>query len=266
MGSVAVVPLFDDRAVVMTMQDNGPSVAFAMGGGLALCLGNISMQYSLAFVGISLTEVVSASLAVVVGEYLCVLWFLLSFPTFFSEPCPYSCGWNSWRSMQCARIKRVLHQSWLQAAYTFKLWLTVGSWLWGDLAGTSVNYVLDGGMNCAVILFPGVACFLVAVVLGSFCHASNAADITLKLNSKQIVPYRWVLLLSLPLFSFPWVSFSFPSLLTLHHIPSMLFVLLQVPWQQHISSLAKSLKCRLIYLLSLVMDFLIDVLVSLYAL
>jgi hypothetical protein len=28
--------------------------------------------------------------------------------------------------MQCARIKRVLHQSWLQAAYTFKLWLTVG--------------------------------------------------------------------------------------------------------------------------------------------
>ncbi|KAH8966509.1 hypothetical protein BDL97_03G028300 [Sphagnum fallax] len=103
-------------------QDNGPSVAFAMGGGLALCLGNISMQYALAFVGISLTEVVSASLAVVVG--------------------------------------------------------------------TSVNYVLDGGMNCAVILFPGVACFLVAVVLGSFCHASNAADITLKLNSKQIVPYR----------------------------------------------------------------------------
>jgi hypothetical protein len=73
MGSVAVVPLFDDRAVVMTMQDNGPSVAFAMGGGLALCLGNISMQYSLAFVGISLTEVVSASLAVVVGEYLCIL-------------------------------------------------------------------------------------------------------------------------------------------------------------------------------------------------
>ncbi len=83
MGSVAVVPLFDERAVVMTMQDNGPSVAFAMGGGLALCLGNISMQYALAFVGISLTEVVSASLAVVVGEYLCVLCFLLSFPTFF---------------------------------------------------------------------------------------------------------------------------------------------------------------------------------------
>jgi hypothetical protein len=58
------------------------------------------------------------------------------------------------------------------------------------VAGTSVNYFLDHRMNCAIILFPGVACFLVAVVLGSFCHASNAADIALKLNFKSIVPYR----------------------------------------------------------------------------
>jgi hypothetical protein len=58
------------------------------------------------------------------------------------------------------------------------------------VAGTSVNYFLDHRMNRAIILFPGVACFLVAVVLGSFCHASNAADIALKLNSKPIVPYR----------------------------------------------------------------------------
>lgn len=48
-------------------QENGPSVAFALAGGLALCLGNICLQYSLAFVGISLTEVVSASVAVVLG-------------------------------------------------------------------------------------------------------------------------------------------------------------------------------------------------------
>jgi len=117
-GSSANYPNFTTQL----FQNNGPSVAFAMLGGLVLCLGNISMQYSLAFVGISLTEVVSASVAVVVG--------------------------------------------------------------------TSVNYFLDHRMNRANILFPGVACFLVAVVLGSFCHASNAADIALKLNSKPIVPYR----------------------------------------------------------------------------
>lgn len=50
------------------LQDNGPAVAFALAGGLALGIGNILMQYSLAFVGISLTEVVSASLAVVGGK------------------------------------------------------------------------------------------------------------------------------------------------------------------------------------------------------
>lgn len=53
--------------VKQLFQENGPSVAFAFAGGLALCLGNICLQYSLAFVGISLTEVVSASVAVVLG-------------------------------------------------------------------------------------------------------------------------------------------------------------------------------------------------------
>ncbi|BBM98651.1 hypothetical protein MPTK1_1g15150 [Marchantia polymorpha subsp. ruderalis] len=89
-------------------QENLPSVLFAMLGGMALCFGNISMQYSLALVGISLTEVVSASIAVV--------------------------------------------------------------------GGTTVNYFLDEGLNKASILFPGVGCFLVAVIIGSFCHASNDAD------------------------------------------------------------------------------------------
>jgi len=103
--------------ITQLFQENGASVAFAMFGGLALCLGNMGMQYSLAFVGISLTEVVSASLAVVLG--------------------------------------------------------------------TTVNYFLDDGLNRASILFPGVACFLVAVVLGSFCHASNAADIAAKLEVAQ---------------------------------------------------------------------------------
>ncbi|XP_057824387.1 ureide permease 1 isoform X1 [Cryptomeria japonica] len=106
--------------ITQLQQDNWPAVALAMTGGFALCLGNILMQYSLAFCGISLTEVVSASLAVV--------------------------------------------------------------------GGTTINYFLDDGLNQAGMLFPGVGCFLVAVILGSLCHASNAADIDAKLN-----PYKWKL-------------------------------------------------------------------------
>ena len=43
-------------------------------------------------------------------------------------------------------------------------------------AGTTLNYFLDNRINRAEILFPGVACFLVAVILGSAVHASNSAD------------------------------------------------------------------------------------------
>lgn len=99
---------------LLQIQENGMTVMIAMLGGLALCFGNMVMQYCLAFVGISLTEVVSASIAVI--------------------------------------------------------------------AGTTVNYFLDNELNRAVILFPGVACFLVAVILGCLCHASNAMDISIKLG------------------------------------------------------------------------------------
>ena len=43
-------------------------------------------------------------------------------------------------------------------------------------AGTTMNYFLDGRMNRAELLFPGVACFLVAAVLGSITHAANKND------------------------------------------------------------------------------------------
>ncbi|KAJ7561543.1 hypothetical protein O6H91_03G046900 [Diphasiastrum complanatum] len=99
-------------------QDNGPSVAFAMAGGVVLCLGNLSLQYALAFVGLSVAEVISCSLTVV--------------------------------------------------------------------AGTTMNYFLDARINRAEILFPGVACFLVAVFLGSALHASNMADNNAKLEKAQI--------------------------------------------------------------------------------
>ncbi|XP_024534406.1 ureide permease 1 isoform X1 [Selaginella moellendorffii] len=95
-------------------QDNLPCVLIAMAGGIALCLGNICMQYSLVFVGISITEVISASLAVIFG--------------------------------------------------------------------TTANYYLDNCLNSARVLFPGVGCFVIAVLLGSFCHASNANDRTARLG------------------------------------------------------------------------------------
>jgi len=48
-------------------QDNGPSIGFAMVGGLVLSLGNLATQYAWAYVGLSVTEVVSSSITVVVG-------------------------------------------------------------------------------------------------------------------------------------------------------------------------------------------------------
>ncbi|XP_050277387.1 ureide permease 1-like isoform X15 [Quercus robur] len=96
-------------------QDNWPSVLFAMAGGVVLSIGNLSTQYSLALVGLSVTEVITSSIIVVIG--------------------------------------------------------------------TTMNYFLDDKINRADILFPGVGCFLIAVCLGSFVHASNAADNKEKLKS-----------------------------------------------------------------------------------
>lgn len=52
------------------MQDNWPSVLFAMGGGIVLSLGNLATQYALAYVGLSVTEVTTASVTVVIGRSL----------------------------------------------------------------------------------------------------------------------------------------------------------------------------------------------------
>lgn len=51
--------------------------------------------------------------------------------------------------------------------------------------GTTMNYYLDGRINRAEILFPGVGCFLVAVCLGSAVHSSNAADNRAKLAASS---------------------------------------------------------------------------------
>ncbi|KAL2349163.1 hypothetical protein Fmac_003163 [Flemingia macrophylla] len=96
-------------------QDNWPSVLFAMAGGVVLSVGNLSTQYAWAFVGLSVVEVVTSSITVVIG--------------------------------------------------------------------TTLNYFLDGKINKAEILFPGVGCFLIAVCLGSAVHSSNTADNKAKLNN-----------------------------------------------------------------------------------
>ncbi|XP_021756838.1 ureide permease 2-like [Chenopodium quinoa] len=48
--------------------------------------------------------------------------------------------------------------------------------------GTTLNYFLDDKINKADNLFPGVACFLIAVILGSLVHSSNASDNKKKLS------------------------------------------------------------------------------------
>ncbi|KAG6548534.1 hypothetical protein Mapa_010022 [Marchantia paleacea] len=106
----------DSRPNFLTQlgQDNGPSVSFALAGGLVLSIGNLACQYAWPFVGLSATEVISSSITVVIGS--------------------------------------------------------------------TMNYFLDGRINRAEVLFPGVACFLVAVCLGSALHKSNDKDIKRKLQ------------------------------------------------------------------------------------
>ncbi|KAK4430076.1 Ureide permease 1 [Sesamum alatum] len=56
--------------VAQLSQDNWPSVLFAMVGGIVLSLGNLATQYAWAFVGLSVTEVITASITVVIGTTL----------------------------------------------------------------------------------------------------------------------------------------------------------------------------------------------------
>ncbi|MQM02361.1 hypothetical protein Taro_035127 [Colocasia esculenta] len=48
-------------------QDNWPSILFAMAGGVVLSLGNLATQYAWAYVGLSVTEVITSSITVVIG-------------------------------------------------------------------------------------------------------------------------------------------------------------------------------------------------------
>lgn len=72
-------------------QENWPSVLFAMAGGIVLSLGNLSTQYAFAFVGLSVTEVITASITVVIGLYI----FSILFLTLFVFACLFQVKRNS---------------------------------------------------------------------------------------------------------------------------------------------------------------------------
>ncbi|KAK4477573.1 hypothetical protein RD792_016806, partial [Penstemon davidsonii] len=50
------------------LQKNWPSIMFAMAGGVFLSLENLSQQYAWALVGLSVTEVITSSIAIVLGQ------------------------------------------------------------------------------------------------------------------------------------------------------------------------------------------------------
>lgn len=49
------------------MQDNWGCVSFAIAGGVVLSIGNLATQYAWPFVGLSVVEVVTSSITVVIG-------------------------------------------------------------------------------------------------------------------------------------------------------------------------------------------------------
>lgn len=149
-------------------EKNWGCVLIAMAGGVFLGLGNLATQYAWPFVGLSVTEVITSSLAVVLGKYSALL------SVFSLHRCVI-----------------------LLYSYFFCFHLATG---------TSMNYFLDDKINRAEILFPGVGCFLIAVFLGSAVHSSNAADNAAKLSdidaqydpttftcSPNLPPYIWTL-------------------------------------------------------------------------
>lgn len=69
-GEIGKSTLEQPNFIAQLSQDNWPSALFAMGGGVVLSLGNLSTQYAWAFVGLSVTEVITSSIIVVIGTTL----------------------------------------------------------------------------------------------------------------------------------------------------------------------------------------------------
>ncbi|KAL2559199.1 Ureide permease 2 [Forsythia ovata] len=69
-GEIGMSTIEKPNFLIQLSQDNWPSVLFAMAGGIVLSLGNLATQYAWAFVGLSVTEVITASITVVIGTTL----------------------------------------------------------------------------------------------------------------------------------------------------------------------------------------------------
>ncbi|KAK4786004.1 hypothetical protein SAY86_002693 [Trapa natans] len=59
--------MFHSFSCEYMLQDNWPSVLFALSSGVFIALGNLATQYALAFAGLSITLVVTASMTVIIG-------------------------------------------------------------------------------------------------------------------------------------------------------------------------------------------------------
>ncbi|KAE9615479.1 putative ureide permease [Lupinus albus] len=69
-GEIGKATIHNPNFLSQLSQDNWPSVMFAMAGGVVLSIGNLSTQYAWAFVGLSVVEVISSSMTVVIGTTL----------------------------------------------------------------------------------------------------------------------------------------------------------------------------------------------------
>ncbi|TVU50095.1 hypothetical protein EJB05_01452 [Eragrostis curvula] len=115
---------------------------------------------------------------------------------------------DNWPSVLCAMAGSItlgLGSVVVQYAWAFA-GLSVTNIICSSLTvvlGTTVNYFLDGRINRAEILFPGVACFLVAVFLGAAVHSSNAKDDEEKLSvsGRHFCTKKYFLLRSISLMS-----------------------------------------------------------------
>ena len=117
-----------------------------MAGGLALGLGNLVSQYAWVFAGLSVTNIICSSMTVVIGTLL------------------------SSTVLCCIYGPSTNFAGYVMIEHIF-------------VSGTTMNYFLDGRINRAEILFPGVACFLIAVFLGAAVHSSSAKDDEQKLST-----------------------------------------------------------------------------------
>ncbi|GAB2214493.1 hypothetical protein Drorol1_Dr00018844 [Drosera rotundifolia] len=54
------------------------------------------------------------------------------------------------------------------------------------VSGTTLDYFLEDRINKAEILFPGITCFLIAVLLVAAVHVSNSADNKVKLEGATV--------------------------------------------------------------------------------